>query len=347
MADNVLFEDQETNSGLSSPGDGDPLDAANFGALAYSPNVVGAITSGFAFTPAFGTPSLDIAAGEAKVAAGSTGTPNDGTRRRTMYDVEADARTGISLTDSATNHVYLVVDNANDDDISIVVNTTGSDPSGPSLKLGEVDTSGDTYTDQWHLRTETGVLSYPDQTVASSIAGDLANGSIVYARSEGTHHVVTGGSLTQFLNQGGPLTAALNADGNDINNIGTANVNDAIDNEGGDYNEAVETHATASGTVTIDLSAGNVHRVEAVGNVTLEVSNVTTTPPGNSVLIKLIDDDDMGPYTISWGTSWNTILWDGGTVRDEIPGTGNLRVSLETDDAGTNWWAIRSGRNFA
>lgn len=114
-----------------------------------------------------------------------------------------------------------------------------------------------------------------------------------------------------------------------------------------DYNETVTTHATASGTVTLDLSTANVHRVEATGNVTLEVSNVTGSPAGNSVLVKLLDDDGTGPHTISYGTSWNTILWDNGTVRDTIPASSNIRLSFETDDGGTNWWGIRSGSDFA
>lgn len=114
-----------------------------------------------------------------------------------------------------------------------------------------------------------------------------------------------------------------------------------------DYNESITTHATASGTVTLDLAASNVHRVEATGDITLELSNVTSTPPGNSVLVKLLDDDGSGPHSITYGTSWNTILWDGGTVRDEIPASGNMRLSFESDDGGVNWWGIRSGSGFA
>ena len=85
--------------------------------------------------------------------------------------------------------------------MSIVVNTTGTDPTGPSLKVAEVDATAETVSDQWALRTDSGALSYPDAAAASAAASDLRDGSIVYTRDTDTHHAVTGGALSAIALQ--------------------------------------------------------------------------------------------------------------------------------------------------
>lgn len=140
-----------------------------------------------------------------------------------------------------------------------------------------------------------------------------------------------------------PIPGTTHLESVDVTTVGADSVDtDAVENQ--DYNEAVETHATASGTVTVDLAVANVHRIEAIDNVTIAFSNVSSAPPGNSLLLKFTDDDAGGPYTITWPAS---VIWANGDVRNEISASGNLRVSLETDDGGTEWWAVRSGEDFA
>ena len=109
-----------------------------------------------------------------------------------------------------------------------------------------------------------------------------------------------------------------------------------------DYNESVEVHATASGTVTLDLSVANVHHVEATGDVTLEFDNATEGT-GNSLLVYLSDDDATGPHTISWPAS---VVWSDGDPVDEIPADGDVEVSLLSGD-GSEWRGRESGRAFA
>jgi len=135
---------------------------------------------------------------------------------------------------------------------------------------------------------------------------------------------------------------SVDADDVDVLNTLTAATADTDQIQNQDYNETVQT-LSGSGTLTVDLSVSNLVRVEATGDVTIEFSNVTTTPPGNSVTIYLEDDDGTGPHTITWPAS---VVWTGGDVESEIEANDNLEVSLLTDDGGTEFRARRSGRGF-
>ena len=131
---------------------------------------------------------------------------------------------------------------------------------------------------------------------------------------------------------------------NDITNVGEMDSQAVSTGEilNSDYNESVEVHATASGTVTLDLSVANVHHVEATGDVTLEFENATEGT-GNSLLVYLVDDDATGPHTISWPAS---VVWSDGEPVDEIPAEGDVEVSLLSGD-GSEWRGRESGRQFA
>ena len=128
----------------------------------------------------------------------------------------------------------------------------------------------------------------------------------------------------------------------DSNTVSTA---DAITNNGGDYNEAIETHATASGAVTVDLADGNHHRIEAIDNIDITITGVTTTPPGNSVTIHVVDDDGAGPYTITWNDT--ELVWSDGNVVDEVEQTENVEVGIVIDANANEWRARQSGVSFA
>jgi len=152
------------------------------------------------------------------------------------------------------------------------------------------------------------------------------------------------GTLEDTSLSGATLANALDAATNDITDVGeltaTAADTDTIQNQ--DYNETVET-LSGSGTLTVDLETANLVRVEATGDVTIEFSNVTSSPPGNSVTIYLEDDDDTGPHTVTWPES---VVWDGGDAIGEIPESSNVEASLLTDDGGTEWRGGISGEDF-
>jgi len=111
-----------------------------------------------------------------------------------------------------------------------------------------------------------------------------------------------------------------------------------------DYNEAVDTRSAVSGTQDIDLSVSNWYEIEADGDITISFSNVTSTPPGNSLVIYLEDSDGTGPHTVSWPAS---VTWSGGTVEDEIPSNGDIEITLLSPDGGGSWRARKSGESFS
>jgi hypothetical protein len=144
MADRVLYEDQGTNSGLTDPDEGDFLNAANLGALAWNPNAVD-FHADLTVNADFGANTVDLSAFTAKVEATGVPSPNDTQDRNYgVFYADVDARAGVALTDAATNHVYLTVDLTVDDAVSIAVNTTGTEPAGAALKLAIIDTAADT-----------------------------------------------------------------------------------------------------------------------------------------------------------------------------------------------------------
>ena len=143
MADHVFPEDAGTGAS-----EGDYDDAANFASLAHATGLKDYVVQGLNFTLNAATPSLDISKGKAVVTDNAAqGNQSTETRDGVAFVAEMDARTGIGLTDGDVNHVFLQVDLSSDDTINIIVNTTGSSPSEPFVKLGTVDTSGDTVSE--------------------------------------------------------------------------------------------------------------------------------------------------------------------------------------------------------
>ena len=135
-SDFVFPEDEGTGAT-----DGDFADAANFAALA---NQLGSfVDTGLSVTVDFTVPSVDISAGKAFVTdtAANAAQSAESRDQGVSFVVEADARTGLSLTDNDINHVYLDVDLTADDSISYTINTTGTAPADPSLKVAEIDTN--------------------------------------------------------------------------------------------------------------------------------------------------------------------------------------------------------------
>jgi len=112
-----------------------------------------------------------------------------------------------------------------------------------------------------------------------------------------------------------------------------------------DYNEAVDSSfSTASGTLDIDLSVSNWYEIQADGDITISFSNVSGTPPGNSLILYFEDSDGTGPHTISWPAS---VVWDGGTVEDTIPSNSDIEITLRSPDGGTTWRANLVGEEYS
>lgn len=209
---------------------------------------------------------------------------------------------------------------------------------------GSVTIDGTDYATKADLTGDDGVLissQVPDLAITETFTVDDETERLDLDVQEGDVAIQSDDSIAYIFTGGDPSSDS------DWSAISIAPVNGRtieparINNQ--DYNESVVTHASASGTVDLDLAEANVHHVEAVGDVTLTFSNVTTTPPGNSLVVYLTDDDGTGPHTISWPSA---VVWNGGNTVSEIPASSNVEVTLPTGDGGTEWRARRSGRGF-
>jgi len=230
--------------------------------------------------------------------------------------------------------------------------TTESADVADNLEAGSATIDGVPYTEKADLTGSDGVLvseQVPDLAITQTfvvedeterLALDVEEGDVAIQEDNETTYIFTGGDPSDDDNWSVIQFDVLGAiDGSAIT---PASVDtDSVANS--DYNETVET-LSGSGTLTVDLEAANLVRVEATGDVTIEFSNVTSSPPGNSVTIYLEDDDDTGPHTVTWPAS---VVWDGGDAIGEIPESSNVEASLLTDDGGTEWRGGISGEDFA
>jgi hypothetical protein len=115
-----------------------------------------------------------------------------------------------------------------------------------------------------------------------------------------------------------------------------------IDNP--DYNEPVDTATAVSGTLDFDLSTSNWFERELDGDITIAFSNISSSPPGNSVTIYLEDTDGTGPHTITYPSG---TIWPNGNVRDTVDSNGSLEIVMTSPDGGTTWRASRRGADWA
>lgn len=180
---------------------GDPDAAENIGALGgvvdVTRLVAGLGLSGYDSA----APSIDIAAGKTAHTldtALAEWTLDDGTqvseqRDQVLVVCHLDARTGISLVDGNINSIFVEPNRSNDDQPTVVTNTTNSLPSVDAVKIGEVDTANDVVSSQWRS-ARLGVLSFPDEAAIDSEddAGRLPEGTNVYDRANNAQYVITG-----------------------------------------------------------------------------------------------------------------------------------------------------------
>lgn len=150
MSPSVFPQDEAT--GISETVDWD--DAGGFAQLAYRQNSINYVEEGFDFTPDYTNNVLNISSGVAIVTQPTVqtgdhqedGGPGPKVLRLAAFIAQGDASGDLALTDAAVNHVYLAVDQNTNDAIYYRVNTDQTVPEPPSLKLGTVNTTTDTYS---------------------------------------------------------------------------------------------------------------------------------------------------------------------------------------------------------
>lgn len=144
---------QDTGTGLDETVDFN--NAAEFAQLAHDINGVDYVVDGLSFTVDYTNNILNISEGVAKLYQSSAETPDhsaDGgegpkTIAHTVFVAQLDASGDLTLTDSATNHVFIGIDQNTQNRTIYQINTTDSPPAEPYLKLGTVDTVTDTHTE--------------------------------------------------------------------------------------------------------------------------------------------------------------------------------------------------------
>ena len=181
---------------VTIPQHGDLPDAAIWAFLAGAPPT-SQIVSGLGLDPDFTVPEVTVAGGKAIVDRGTmtTAHPNidpPETYADAVAAVQIDAQT-VALDAGAVNHIFLDANVANDDSGTVVANTTGNLPSPASFKIGEVNTTDDSASEQWRLVSDDGTLTFPNEAAidAEDAAGRIQEGTDVYDRAENAKYVIT------------------------------------------------------------------------------------------------------------------------------------------------------------
>jgi hypothetical protein len=199
MAQSEYTFPQDFGTGLAYSGQsgdtGDNNDAARFGALVGATQPVSCIINGLTFSNVdFTNLTVAVDSGKFYAVADDVGVATANESRDGVAHVNGHTgTTGLSLTDSAVNHVYAYADLDVKDDVKIAINTTNTSPSYPSVKIGEIDTTDNTVSEQWNLLTEDGTLSYPNADAANTALQSLPTGVTVIDRSNDVR--ITDGNL--------------------------------------------------------------------------------------------------------------------------------------------------------
>ncbi len=123
-------------------------DAGSFASLLGHPNLRGYVSDGFEFNVDWNNNLLNISEGKAYLWEPTTETNDhrgsDGPDVKKLIDAMFVAQRGpsgdITLVDNDTNHIYIAIDQTDNDEVTFHSNTTETAPPRPYLKLGIVDT---------------------------------------------------------------------------------------------------------------------------------------------------------------------------------------------------------------
>ena len=109
-----------------------------------------------------------------------------------------------------------------------------------------------------------------------------------------------------------------------------------------DYSET-KAALSASASVTIDITNGNVFTITPDQNTTFTFSN--PSPTGKSCSFTLVWTQDSSDRTIIWP---NAVKWAGGSAPDVTSGSGKIDIyTFFTLDAGTIWYGFQAGADMS
>jgi hypothetical protein len=168
---------QDAGIGTHPSGSGDKNDAANFAAAYDALGKTDYVKQGIGFTVDYTAPSVDISGGKAVVTEASATATQESEERDegVAFVVELDARTGLSLTDGAVNHVFIDLSLGSDDATSFHIDTDNTPPSQPYLKVGEIDTRNDTKSELNRKPSEEFESASIDETRTETLEYDYSS----------------------------------------------------------------------------------------------------------------------------------------------------------------------------
>ncbi|MCX8129781.1 MAG: hypothetical protein N3I35_06745 [Clostridia bacterium] len=123
----------------------------------------------------------------------------------------------------------------------------------------------------------------------------------------------------------------------------TLNV-EVLPKDGGEiknYSETLTTIASATGTVDLDISNGNVFDVALSGNTTFTFSNPAAS--GKVCSFTVILNQDATGRTVTWPAS---VKWSNDTSPDIATANKTSILTFVTKNSGTRWYGFLGGNNF-
>jgi len=115
----------------------------------------------------------------------------------------------------------------------------------------------------------------------------------------------------------------------------------AIEAEIKNYVETLVSSTWDGATHTVDLSGGNVHRIDLEAAVT---TLTFTNPQAGAHSFTLIIDQDDPVRAVTWPAS---VDWNDGTAPDISVASAVYILTFITTDSGTTWLGFLSGGEFA
>lgn len=130
-------------------------DAGSFANLADHPNNRSYVAEGLTFDVDWANDIFQLAEGRAYLHQSTTGTndhredngPDEKELEGGLFVGQRGPSGDLTLTADATNHVFMGIDQSENDLVEYHVNTTDTAPPAPYLKLGTIDTANDTYVE--------------------------------------------------------------------------------------------------------------------------------------------------------------------------------------------------------
>jgi len=340
---------QDWGTGSHPQYEGDPNDAANFGSLIGAKSPVSALIRGINFTVDYVNNTVDTSEGKVYLIADNITAGTSQTERDEVGLVNGiKAKTGLTLTDATVNHVYVATDPATNNQPRVEINDTGTDPADPSVKVGEIDTSADTKSEQWNLVAGNGMLTYPDNTALIASASRFENGVPLFDRAAEEISVVDSSGVSRVgITDHANLSNITAEDhhtaptaGTGITDEGTNQFGIATNGVGQTEFDAAE-YVIDNPNVTLPLTAlkngESIEKFVQVGvgqTMTVYRAEAYSRGGGNAntlpnLIAEVIDDSDVSQISTSGGVQ-DTNGWLTYTNNSGSPNWYGLRIQNNT-----------------